>query len=132
MGFFLCRIWVFTIALLAVHFIDDFHVLSNLALDTLVCFALHLTVLLKLFASLFDVLDSAPNDLKLLVLVDPLLNKRLFIDSMCLCIAASLRSCFIKPVVKGQLLLVDDLLTIADHFILITVLLQLEISILRS
>ena len=123
MGFFLCRIRVFTIALLAVHFIDDLHVLGNLALDALVCFALHLTVLLELFSSLFHVLDGAPDDLKLLVLVDSLLDKRLFIKSICLGFAASLRSRFVKPVVEGQLLLVDDLLTIADHFILITVLL---------
>ena len=81
-------------------------------------------MLLELFASLFHVLDSAPDNLKLLVLVDLLLDKRLFIESMCLGFAASLSSCFVKPVVKGQLLLVYDLLTIADHFILITVLLQ--------
>ena len=54
--------------MLAVHFVDDLHVLGDLALDALVCFALHLAVLLELLASLFDVLDSAPDDLELLVL----------------------------------------------------------------
>ena len=117
----LASIGVACVALLAIHFIDDPHVGSNLALHAHVCFALHLTMRFELLAALFDVLDGSSNSFKLMILMDALLHKRLLVvDSLLLSLAPGLLSCLVQPIVKRQLLLVDDLLPIANHFILIT------------
>lgn len=104
--------------LLSVHAIDDFDVLSDLAFDTLVSLSPHLSLLIELNTSLFDVGNGASYDLYLLVLFKLLVDKDMPVargETFGLGLFAQLELLALNTIIHRLLLLKQDLGTVFYH-----------------
>ena len=60
-----------------VDMINDLYIARDFTFNTLICFALHLALVVKFLSSLFHVIDGSANELNLLVLLDSLIDKHI-------------------------------------------------------